>query len=302
VSGRCQPSGYCSFPDDACPSGQRYGDHAGGSLAGGCVDPSREDTGSSGGVSTSPVTTSTPTSTTSPPTTGVDGPVTTEPVGESDTAGSSGTIGTGDDDPGTTGEPARVVCWGDEFDDGTVDDAVWCVGLDPGITVDEADDHLRFALSPTEWGRGSALGYAATCDWFPLLGAEATTEVVAVPQVSPHTEAFIELGNHDLRLGMGILGGELYAFVFDGNGYAGASWQPYEPAAHRYLRVVGTEEGLVAESSPDGVAWAHVFTEPAELAGAEGYVALGVWGEMVPLGPDVAELEWFELCWLEDQI
>ena len=47
TNGVCQPDGYCSFPDDTCPSGQRYGDLAGGSLAGQCVPTAggTEDTG-----------------------------------------------------------------------------------------------------------------------------------------------------------------------------------------------------------------------------------------------------------------
>lgn len=35
--GACQADGYCSFPDDACGSGQRYGEHAPASVAGDCV-------------------------------------------------------------------------------------------------------------------------------------------------------------------------------------------------------------------------------------------------------------------------
>jgi hypothetical protein len=38
-AGVCEPSGYCSFPDAACGSMQRYGAHAPESLAGECVDP-----------------------------------------------------------------------------------------------------------------------------------------------------------------------------------------------------------------------------------------------------------------------
>lgn len=36
-AGQCQAEGYCSFPDPACPSGQRFGAHA-GPLANTCVD------------------------------------------------------------------------------------------------------------------------------------------------------------------------------------------------------------------------------------------------------------------------
>ena len=35
--GTCQPSGYCSFADPACPEGARYVDHAPGELADQCV-------------------------------------------------------------------------------------------------------------------------------------------------------------------------------------------------------------------------------------------------------------------------
>ena len=35
-SGTCEPIGYCSFPDDGCESGRRYGEH-GGRFAGVCV-------------------------------------------------------------------------------------------------------------------------------------------------------------------------------------------------------------------------------------------------------------------------
>ncbi|HET6583521.1 MAG TPA: hypothetical protein VFG69_08735, partial [Nannocystaceae bacterium] len=38
-AGVCQASGYCSFPDDDCDSGQRYGEHVPGDLAGDCVPP-----------------------------------------------------------------------------------------------------------------------------------------------------------------------------------------------------------------------------------------------------------------------
>jgi cysteine-rich repeat protein len=37
VAGTCEDTGWCSFPDAECPSGARYGDHAGDSLAGECV-------------------------------------------------------------------------------------------------------------------------------------------------------------------------------------------------------------------------------------------------------------------------
>lgn len=37
-SGTCEESGFCSFPDDGCASGKRFGEWAGGGLAGACVE------------------------------------------------------------------------------------------------------------------------------------------------------------------------------------------------------------------------------------------------------------------------
>lgn len=36
-AGTCEPSGFCSFPDAACASGQRYGEYASAELAGSCA-------------------------------------------------------------------------------------------------------------------------------------------------------------------------------------------------------------------------------------------------------------------------
>jgi cysteine-rich repeat protein len=44
--GTCEATGFCSFPDGECPSGARYGSHAGDSLAGECVPL---DAGTTGG-------------------------------------------------------------------------------------------------------------------------------------------------------------------------------------------------------------------------------------------------------------
>ncbi len=38
AQGRCEPTGYCSFPDETCASGQRYSPGAGEDLASTCVD------------------------------------------------------------------------------------------------------------------------------------------------------------------------------------------------------------------------------------------------------------------------
>jgi cysteine-rich repeat protein len=45
-AGRCEASGWCSYPDEACESERRYGPHAPGRVAGECVEPGDGDTGS----------------------------------------------------------------------------------------------------------------------------------------------------------------------------------------------------------------------------------------------------------------
>lgn len=86
VDGTCEPNGFCSFPDTDCPSGSRYGEHAGAGLANTCVEPQAADTdpvvGDDDGTTGVPPTTGegdttgpaldpdTTTSTTADPTTG----------------------------------------------------------------------------------------------------------------------------------------------------------------------------------------------------------------------------------------
>lgn len=54
VGGLCEASGFCSFPDEGCDSGRRYGDHAEGAFAGACVDLG--ETSSSSGPSSATAT------------------------------------------------------------------------------------------------------------------------------------------------------------------------------------------------------------------------------------------------------
>ena len=52
--GRCEAAGYCSFPDDGCSSGRRYGNWAAEGFAGACVDDA-----DSGSMGSSPTTSTT---------------------------------------------------------------------------------------------------------------------------------------------------------------------------------------------------------------------------------------------------
>ena len=63
AGGVCQPEGFCSFPDESCDSGQRFGEFAGDGLAGVCVGTAGTSTTgetSTTAMSTSSISTSAP--------------------------------------------------------------------------------------------------------------------------------------------------------------------------------------------------------------------------------------------------
>lgn len=84
--GRCESNGYCSFPADECPSGQRFSEHS-GPFSGDCV-PNADGTDT-----TDPTDATDPASTTDP----------TDATDPTDTTG--GTDPTDPTDPTTTGPP-----------------------------------------------------------------------------------------------------------------------------------------------------------------------------------------------------
>ncbi|MEX1367177.1 MAG: hypothetical protein AB1Z98_28880, partial [Nannocystaceae bacterium] len=61
LSGTCQPTGYCSFPDLGCASGERYGELAAAGFAGYCVpDDGDSGTGDAGETDDGPTVTEDP--------------------------------------------------------------------------------------------------------------------------------------------------------------------------------------------------------------------------------------------------
>lgn len=155
VEGRCEDSGFCSFPDATCPSEHRYGDHAGGGLGGMCVP---DEDGTTDGDTTDPSTTSTLTATdpTLAETTSADEtPLTDGPDGSSGVSleGSSSfdtstsvdaTTETSTDEDSSTG---GVVCptFADDFDNGMIHPS-WT--LMDGDFVHEEDGVLLLELTP----------------------------------------------------------------------------------------------------------------------------------------------------------
>jgi cysteine-rich repeat protein len=107
--GRCEADGWCSFPDTRCDSGQRYGEHAGGGLAGECVPVGDTDIGSTS------VTTD---STSTPSSTSVDPTASTDPATSSSSSESSGAP------PGSCGDGIQGA--GEDCDDDNNNDGDGC--------------------------------------------------------------------------------------------------------------------------------------------------------------------------------
>ncbi len=117
--GSCEASGHCSFPDETCPSGRRYGEFAPAEFSEACVDPDA-------GTSTSTVSGS-----------GTSSSGTTTLVPGTGLSGSSGSTGMTDASTsavvtmsGTTGEPTQGAS-GSESTQGTESSS----GELPSVTI-----------------------------------------------------------------------------------------------------------------------------------------------------------------------
>lgn len=196
-AGVCQSDGYCSFPDDTCASGQRYGEHAGDGKERECVAiddaPTEGDTGATTTGASSPVSASnatggstddgegegdTDTSTTRGPTTDP----TTDPTGP--TASSSGE---------TTEGPPLDCSIDDEFEGPALDMAVWgSWGSENGVTVVQTDGVVRFTIGTGDTGIGGLITVPA----IGVAESVVTVTVGAPPDQSTTVEqSFIMQGS-----------------------------------------------------------------------------------------------------------
>lgn len=207
--GMCQPDGYCSFPDDTCPSGQRYGEFAGAGKAGTCVPVG--DPGETGDASTS-VATSVATSATGP--TSSSGPVDTTmgvEVGPSSspTASSadattmpisseSGIEPVTDDGSSSTGRPVGDCSLLDAFEANAIDDTVWDWWEENAVQIEQVDGVLRMTLDPMTSAMGGMRTQLGNID-----GYEVELEVGTIPNQMAGTEQTLILADDfgaDVRL------------------------------------------------------------------------------------------------------
>ena len=134
TGGTCEPGGYCSFPDDSCPSRARFGEHAPAGIANECVTPPGDDT--DGGTSSTPSDSD-------------DGT-----VGESSTSGSSD--GQGDTLALTSGATTTGADTG-ELDDSSGESTG--APLDPDLVL-----WLAFDDANDPFADGSAYSRTVQCD------------------------------------------------------------------------------------------------------------------------------------------
>jgi hypothetical protein len=250
--GVCQPDGWCSFPDGDCASGQRYGEHAGGGLAGSCVP---EEVGESTGASTV-----------------ADGPASqTTDATSSDATGVSSTVSTtADDDPmsetedttigneGTdTGDDPLPCVFTEEFEGDTLDTDVWIAWAMGNTSIQVANGLLEFVLPP---GGGNA--NVST----KVGNLEAMAVTVTLGHVAPsgsmiEQDFMLEDGTVSLRFS--VRGGGVLLATWDGT-WNPLPTRPTTAVSGDRLRFVHQNGELVAEHA-NGDAWEEVWSGPPPI-------------------------------------
>lgn len=149
IDGACEASGYCSFPDGDCPSGARYGDHAGDSLAGECVPVDDATSATGDGSAAGSDTVVLDGSSVDGPTTGSDATIDPTTPADSTTEPPLPECGDGNLDPGETCDDDNQIdgdgCNADCSPSGTI---VWEIIEDSG--VDLADGAASIAISTND--------------------------------------------------------------------------------------------------------------------------------------------------------
>ena len=256
--GTCQPEGYCSFPDDTCDSGQRFG-HNSGPYAGECTTPT---------IDTSTSTSTNTTTTTAA--TSIDGPApsSTGAVADSSSGGAPGSTGAGESSSGSTGEPIDpdLLLWM-RFDDATgtlVDSSQFgltgeCMGdacpagvpgaFGEAVTFDGVDDRITVPHG-AQFEDLTELTFSA---WVQLAAEPTTTGLIAGKPV-----------------GAGIYDSFELFFLYNAtNGYATLRFAVSDGAAHsvgvpppfvvgRWFNVAGTWDGTTCTLYVEGLAQGSV--------------------------------------------
>lgn len=284
--GTCEPSGFCSFPDDACASGQRYGSHAPASVANECVDPIAGTSGTSDGEATgSPSTTTAITSLdASSAEVGTAQDASTMPLGETgdDTSTSSTSTSEGGMPPDVPVE--LPPCSVETFDDDMFDEFAWWGRL----THTVADGALSIALAnvPTASGLDFPSG--------GFVEREAKVVVLAVPNQQEATQVALAVGTGDATMLMLHEQGNLVVRYDDGVTLDNrVTVMPVVPST---WRIRSHDDTLTFERDVGNGEWELLWSEaPAfDLAQAGAFFYVNTW--LATVMPGTAQIDEISDC------
>lgn len=297
--GVCQPTGYCSFDDPECASGQRYGAHAPAQIAGTCVDTGTAETGDTTAAPSTSATTTASTLTTSAPGTTTDSADDTESLPVTSSTGDATSM---TDAPSTTSSvdasssddtaPPMPVCRIEEFDDEFLDDWVLVQGGPTEAFVDE--DLLVVDLS----GMPSSAGLDPIA--FGVLEGSLEVALVEAPNQVVGTQVYLGVGTPRqsyllmLEQSMVVLRHDMGRQGFDD--LTAIEWG----ADVLWWRIDVAAGELTFSVSDDGIGWEvlEVVAPTFALEESQWFLRAGTWTPP-PQPPGYALFERVELCTLE---
>lgn len=223
AGGRCEPTGYCSYPDPECPSGARYSEFA-GAYANACTPDDGGDSSSTGSTSSAASESSTSTTDAS--------------------SSSSDTSSTGGPQPGD-------VLWQFFHDGGAGDDAFKTVAVfgdsfvvgGQQAVVDHGSDALLVAYDGPDDARWMLVhDFASGLDQIEDLVISPSAEVFVTGEHSPMTDAYEGwAGCFAIETGTACGGWELDGGAVSTGGFAGRG---IAYASDSLVVVAGAESSL----------------------------------------------------------
>jgi hypothetical protein len=272
--GVCQGDGYCSFPDDTCMSGQRYGEHAGDGKEHDCVavDDGATSEGDDGGVTatmsvddatvtttgaSSPVSASNATGESTGENTGGS---TDDGNGDTDETTGAPTTGATDSSSGETTEGPPLDCSiDDEFDGPALDMTVWgSWGGDEGVTVVQTAGVVRFTIATGDTGIGGLVTV-------PAVGvAESMVTVTVGTPPDPSTtveQSFIMQGSGG-SVRVVLNDGLVQVIALEGASSSVTYSEPHDVQPGDRFRFTFSGGDVTVDMNLGGASWDELYSEP----------------------------------------
>jgi hypothetical protein len=307
VQGACEAVGFCSFPDGACASGRRFGGHAGGGLAGACVEPDGSDgvgTGDSTGGSASISSSGTSTTAGAESTTfGVEGSesasITSSGGSEVGSSSSSGGVeGSGSSSgrgESSSGGGEMLACTFDPFETGF--DASSCDYADVATAIGAQDGMLVCEVFAAGFPPTGAYAGLTTCELADLSGIVATIEVVQAPAPEPQLVLLMEVNDGDSGLGIAFEEGELFAYAYVDGSYTTHATVAYDAGVHRFWRLEDEGGAVQLSTSSDNASWDVLdLLDDTVPVLPNGRLSITCGAELAPAADTAARVDDAEVC------